>query len=129
MPSYLRHALALPLAVAVACSTATVATTTVPDVSAPAATPAPPPPPLPPIPEVDGPLAIRVVYPSANQVVTSKDSNFIFGSIGSGKASLTVNGVPARVYPNGAFMAFLANPPGDTPTYQLVARAARTRRA
>src|ERR1700730_1198684 len=102
MPLRLRAALALPFAAAVACSTATVATTTVPDVFAPPATPSTPPPPLPPIPQVDGPLAIRVVYPSANQVVTSKDSNFIFGSIGSGKASLTASGVPRRVDPNGA---------------------------
>ncbi|MDQ6634880.1 MAG: N-acetylmuramoyl-L-alanine amidase [Gemmatimonadota bacterium] len=130
MLTRVRAALALPLAAAVACSTATVATTTVPDVSAPAATPTTLPPPLPPIPAVDGPLAIRVVYPTANQVVTSKDSNFIFGSIGSGRASLTVNGVPARVYPNGAFMVYLANPPGDTPSYQLVAaRGSDTARA
>ena len=78
-------------------------------------------PPLPPVPLVDGPLAIRVVYPRENQVVTSRDSNFIFGSIGSGTASLTVNGVPARVYPNGAFIVFLANPPADS-------RALRARR-
>src|SRR3979490_3375621 len=101
MLTRVRAAMALPLAAAVACRTATVATTTVPDVSAPAPTPSPAPPPLPPIPEVDGPLNIRVVYPSANQVVTSKDSNFIFGSIGSGRASLTVNGVPAAGCPNG----------------------------
>ncbi|NUS45977.1 MAG: N-acetylmuramoyl-L-alanine amidase [Gemmatimonadaceae bacterium] len=77
--------------------------------------------PLPPIPQVDGPLALRVVYPTANAVVTSRDSNFIFGSVGSGRASLTINGVPTRVYPNGAFMAFLANPPADAPRYELVA--------
>ena len=77
--------------------------------------------PLPPIPEVDGPLAIRVVYPTANAVVTSRDSNFIFGSIGSGRATLTINGVPARVYPNGAFMTYLVNPPADAPRYELVA--------
>jgi N-acetylmuramoyl-L-alanine amidase len=86
--------------------------------------------PLPPIPEVDGPLAIRVVYPTANAVVTSRDSNFIFGSIGSGRASLTINGVPVRVYPNGAFMAFLVNPPADAPRYELVAaKGADTARA
>ncbi len=76
---------------------------------------------LPPVPAVDGPLAIRVVYPSANQTITSRDSNFIFGSIGSGRASLTINGVLARVAPNGAFLAFLANPSPDAAQYQLVA--------
>ncbi len=86
--------------------------------------------PLPPVPEVDGPLAIQVVYPAANAVVTSRDSNFIHGFIGSGRATLTVNGAPARVYPNGAFMAFVVNPPADAPRYELVAvRGADTVRA
>ncbi len=86
--------------------------------------------PLPPVPEVDGPLAIRVVYPRENAVVTSRDSNFIFGSIGSGRATLTINGAPARVYPNGAFMAYVVNPPADAPRYALVAvRGADTARA
>jgi N-acetylmuramoyl-L-alanine amidase len=130
LPRSARAALALSLAAATACSTATVGTTTVPDVPAPAAPVSPPPPPLPPVPEVNGPLAIRVVYPTTNQVVTSKDSNFVFGSIGSGRASLTVNGVPARVYPNGAFIVYLANPPAESPSYQLVAvRGSDTARA
>jgi len=73
------------------------------------------------MPVVDGPLAIKVVYPQAGQTVTSRDSNFIFGSIGSGKATLRINGVPVRVYPNGAFLAFLPNPPASAPRYELVA--------
>src|SRR5215218_9900409 len=76
---------------------------------------------LPAVPAVDGPLAVRVVYPRPDQVVTSRDSNFIFGSIGSGRATLRINGAPARVYPNGAFIAFVANPPGPSPRYALVA--------
>ena len=125
LPRFARAVLALPLAAIVACAGAT---------PAPGTDPAPRPPggapPLPPIPQVDGPLAIRVVYPSANAVVTSRDSNFIFGSIGSGRATLTINGVAARVYPNGAFMTYLVNPPADTPRYELVAtRGADTARA
>jgi N-acetylmuramoyl-L-alanine amidase len=73
------------------------------------------------VPAIDGPLAVRVVYPRPDQVVTSRDSNFIFGSIGSGRATLRINGVPVRVYPNGAFLAFLPNPPGPSPRYELVA--------
>ena len=115
LPRSARAALAL-LALAGACRTGTTPPGTTP---APAPTPAPPA--LPPIPLVDGPLAIDVVYPRENQVVTSRDSNFVFGSIGSGKAALTVNGVPARVYPNGAFIVFLANPPADSARYSLVA--------
>ena len=87
----------------------------------PAATPAAARPALPPVPEVDGPLAIRVVYPRPDQIVASRDSNFIFGSIGSGRATLRINGHPARVYPNGAFMAFIPNPPAPSPRYELVA--------
>ena len=86
--------------------------------------------PLPPVPAVDGSLAIRVQYPSANQQITSRDSNFIFGSIGSGRAGLTINGLPARVYPNGAFIAFVPNPPATATQYELVAaRGADTARA
>jgi len=125
LPRPARAATALFLAFISACSTAATGsgTTTVPAPAAPA-------PPLPPVPLVDGPLAINVVYPRENQVITSRDSNFVFGSIGSGKASLTVNGVPARVYPNGAFIVFLANPSADSARYTLVAtRGADTARS
>jgi N-acetylmuramoyl-L-alanine amidase len=88
---------------------------------APTTTPMATRPTLPAIPLVDGPIAIRVVYPQAGQVVTSRDSNFIFGSIGTGKATLRINGFPARVYPNGAFIAFIPNPPAASPRYELVA--------
>jgi N-acetylmuramoyl-L-alanine amidase len=95
---------------------------------APAAiTPAPGPainPALPPVPHVTGPLAIKVVYPPAQQVIQSRDSNFIFGSVGNGDAALTINGVLTPVWPNGAFMAWLANPPRDNPAYDIVARTA-----
>jgi len=80
-----------------------------------------PAPPLPAMPEVNGPLSIKVVYPPAQHLIESRDSNFIFGSIGSGRAALTINGAPARVYPNGSFLAFLPNPPATAPRYDLVA--------
>src|SRR5688500_16267579 len=57
--------------------------------------------PLPPMPLVEGPLAPRVVYPQANQMIGSRDSTFILGSVGHGRASLTINGQPVRVWPNG----------------------------
>jgi len=106
----------LPL-IALAACTRTVATAT----PAPAPVPVTARPALPPVPALDGPIAIRVVYPRPDQVVTSRDSNFIFGSIGSGRATLRINGAPARVYPNGAFIAFVPNPPGPSPRYELVA--------
>jgi N-acetylmuramoyl-L-alanine amidase len=72
---------------------------------------------------VTGPLDIKVVYPSSGQLIQSKDSNFIFGSVGNGDAALTINGVPTPVWPNGAFMGWLPNPPADQSRYDLVAAA------
>ena len=79
-------------------------------------------PPLPAVPLVEGPLAPRVVYPSANQTISVRDSNFIFGTTGSGKATLSINGAPVTVAPNGAFLAFLPVPPPTAPRYELVLR-------
>ena len=78
--------------------------------------------PLPPVPLVQGPLAPTVMYPRPGQMIGSRDSNFIFGSVGNGNASLTINGAPVRVWPNGAFLGYVANPaPTETPMYTLVA--------
>lgn len=92
---------------------------------APSATPAPlkasAAPSLPPVPFVNGPLVPRVVYPTANALIQSRDSNFIFGSVGNGGASLTINGTAVPVYPNGAFLAFLPLPPQEAPQYEIVA--------
>ena len=84
--------------------------------SRPDAPPAPAPgvtitptPDLPPVPEVDGPLAIDVVYPDSGQTVAT-DSTFVFGSVGSGRAQLTINGMSVDVAPNGAFLAFVPTP-------------------
>jgi N-acetylmuramoyl-L-alanine amidase len=78
---------------------------------------------LPPVPHVTGPLEIKVIYPTVNQTIQSKDSNFIFGSVGNGDAALAINGVSTPVWPNGAFMAWLANPPAASPQYELIAVA------
>ena len=116
----LRAALTLPLAAAIACGGTNPAPSPAPTPRPVAVRPSAPPP-LPEIPLVDGPLLVKVQYPSPNQLITSRDSNFVFGSIGSGRATLIVNGVPARVYNNGAFMVYLANPPVSAPRYDLVA--------
>jgi N-acetylmuramoyl-L-alanine amidase len=73
------------------------------------------------VPEVTGPLRINVVYPQPRATIESRDSNFVFGSVGNGNAGLTVNGVPVPVWPNGAFMGWVANPPATAPWYDLVA--------
>lgn len=80
---------------------------------------------LPAIPEVRGSLAPRVTYPASNALVAASDSNFIFGSVGSGDASLTINGIPVEVRPNGAFLAWLPVP--ARPAYELVVSRGRER--
>jgi N-acetylmuramoyl-L-alanine amidase len=82
---------------------------------------------LPPIQPVSGPLSVRVQYPGRGQRIAAVDSNFVFGSVGTGDATLIVNGAPVPVEPNGAFIAWLPVPPRDadgTATYLLVARRA-----
>jgi N-acetylmuramoyl-L-alanine amidase len=121
---------ALWSAVLAACSASPRPTTAVHPLAAGAAPPvAVTPPPLPPIPEVRGPLAITVVYPKAGSVVAARDSNFIFGAVGSGDATLSINGAPVKVEPNGAFLAWLPVPDTVTARYDLVAvRGADTAR-
>src|SRR5919198_4128587 len=76
---------------------------------------------IPPVPLVEGPLEPKLVYPKPDQLIQSKDSTFVLGSVGNGRASLAINGQPVRVWPNGSFLAFLPNPaPTDTPRYELV---------
>ena len=65
---------------------------------------------LPPVPRVDGPLRISVVYPPEDAAVAVSDSTFVFGSVGTGNAALTINGAPVDVAANGAWLAFLPVP-------------------
>ncbi len=83
---------------------------------------------LPAVPAVRGaPIDVRVRYPADNQLLTSRDSNFVLGSLGTGDVSLTINGATVPVAPNGAFLAWLANPPAGALRYDVVAaRAADT---
>ncbi|MEX2284039.1 MAG: N-acetylmuramoyl-L-alanine amidase [Gemmatimonadota bacterium] len=69
--------------------------------------------------EVDGLLAVDVVYPREGASIPVRDSTFIFGNIGSGRAQLRINGASIAVQPNGAFLAFLPVPPDGL--YQLEA--------
>ena len=62
---------------------------------------------MPAIPSVVGPIALRVVYPPAGSQISARDSNFIFGSVGSGTATLHINSQSIPVKPNGSFLAFL----------------------
>ncbi|MCE2953409.1 MAG: N-acetylmuramoyl-L-alanine amidase [Gemmatimonas sp.] len=77
---------------------------------------------LPPIPETRGaPVALSVRYPSPNQLITARDSNFLLGSVGSGDVQLMINGTAVPVAPNGAFLAWLPLPAAPAPTYELIA--------
>ena len=66
--------------------------------------------PLPAVPNVAAPIALRVVYPPAGSQIATRDSNFIFGSVGSGSAKLRINGQNVAVLPNGSFLAWLPVP-------------------
>ncbi|HEV7587514.1 MAG TPA: hypothetical protein VGO40_05240, partial [Longimicrobium sp.] len=76
---------------------------------------------LPPVPARNGPLAIDIVYPGEGQALTAADSNFVFGSVGTGGARLTINGQPVEVAANGAFLGFLPVPANGV--YDFVAEA------
>ena len=79
---------------------------------------------LPPVPPVRGPLDLRVVYPSPDAVLQIRDSSFLFGSAGTGDAQVTVNGQPARVWPNGAWVAYVALPADSLMQIRIEARTA-----
>ncbi|HEX2202884.1 MAG TPA: N-acetylmuramoyl-L-alanine amidase [Longimicrobium sp.] len=76
---------------------------------------------LPPVPARQGALAVDVVYPAEGAALTAADSNFVFGSVGTGAATLRINGAPVEVAPNGAFLAFLPVPPNGV--YEVEAEA------
>ena len=76
------------------------------------------------IPRANGPLAIRVQYPSPNAIISARDSTFLLGSVGNGSAALTINGAPVVVRPNGAFLAWVAMPSRGQPAFDLVASVA-----
>ena len=117
-PSSIRAAAAACLALT-ACAGATVAPATAPMPARPApAAPvsAPPPvavdtrPSLPAMVKASGALAVDMVYPGEEHVMAARESTFVFGSVGNGDATLTINGAPVAVNPNGSFMAFLPVP-------------------
>ncbi|MGE0353492.1 MAG: N-acetylmuramoyl-L-alanine amidase [Gemmatimonadales bacterium] len=78
---------------------------------------------LPPVPADSGPLDIRVVYPSPQDRIDARDSSFLLGSVGNGSATLAINGQPVRVWPNGAWLAWVALRPDSVMRFTLVARA------
>jgi N-acetylmuramoyl-L-alanine amidase len=55
-------------------------------------------------------VLITVAYPVPEQLRPNVDSNFIFGAVGNGNASLTINSASVPLAKNGAFLAFLPMP-------------------
>ncbi len=101
------------------------------DPQPPIATPVPDRPPLdfgpvglPEVPLREGPLALTVVYPPEGTTVSAVDSSFLFGSTGNGRATLTINGSPVRVWPNGSWLAWIALPSDSVMTFRLRATVA-----
>src|SRR3979411_2141642 len=90
--TYIQLMIALPIRV-FACGLVFVSASCATAPTRPATPPAPVPPlvpaplptanaKLPPVPPVRGPVQISVVYPKPEQMLTVRDSNFIFGSVG-----------------------------------------------
>jgi N-acetylmuramoyl-L-alanine amidase len=77
---------------------------------------------LPAVAPVRGPLALRVVYPAPDAVLQVRDSTFLFGTAGSGDAEVTVDGQAARVWPNGAWLAYVALPADSVLRLRIEAR-------
>ncbi len=76
------------------------------------------------MPPATGPLRISVVYPSGSDEVDARDSTFLFGSVGTGLATLSINGTPVPVWPNGAWLAWLPLAGDSNAAFDLVARTA-----
>jgi N-acetylmuramoyl-L-alanine amidase len=63
-----------------------------------------------------------VVYPAPEDLVRVRDSSFLLGSVASGNVRLTINGSPVRVWPNGAWLAWIPFPPDSVMEFRIEAR-------
>ncbi|HET7241635.1 MAG TPA: N-acetylmuramoyl-L-alanine amidase [Gemmatimonadales bacterium] len=80
--------------------------------------------PLPAPPRVTGPLRLRVAYPAPTARIDARDSTFLYGSVGTGDATLTIDGAPVRVWPNGGWIAWVALTADSVTRFHLLARTA-----
>jgi len=91
-----------------------------------------------PIAPVAGPTHIVVQYPAEDATIEARDSTFLLGSVGTGDATFSINGRLVKVWPNGAWLAWVPIPPPDsvallagtpatleTVTFRLEARSPR----
>jgi N-acetylmuramoyl-L-alanine amidase len=68
------------------------------------------------------PIALRVVYPAPEDRVRVRDSSFLLGSVSSGNVRVTINGSRVRVWPNGAWLAWLPFPTDSVMQFRIDAR-------
>jgi N-acetylmuramoyl-L-alanine amidase len=68
------------------------------------------------------PIALRVVYPAPEDQVRVRDSSFLLGSVSGRDVRVTINGSPVRVWPNGAWLAWLPFPPDSVMQFRIEAR-------
>jgi N-acetylmuramoyl-L-alanine amidase len=73
-------------------------------------------------PRVADPIALNVVYPALTDLVRIRDSSFLFGSVANGNVRVTINGSRVRVWPNGAWLAWLPFPPDSLMQFRIDAR-------
>src|SRR3982751_7147710 len=66
------------------------------------------------------PIGLRVVYPAAEDRVRVRDSSFLLGSVASSHVQLTINGSRIRVWPNGAWLAWLPFPPDSVIQVRII---------
>jgi N-acetylmuramoyl-L-alanine amidase len=76
---------------------------------------------LPGMDSVTGPLALTIRYPDEGATIAARDSTFLFGSAGTGRATLTVNGASVKVWPNGAWLAWVPLPDDTLMRFTAVA--------
>jgi len=72
------------------------------------------------IPALDGPLGLDVRFP-ADATPVAADSVATWGTVGTGRATLHLNGQTIPVERNGTFAAFVAVPTSELPTLHFVA--------
>jgi N-acetylmuramoyl-L-alanine amidase len=70
------------------------------------------------------PIGLRVVYPAPEDRVRVRDSSFLLGSVADKDVELRINGNRVRVWPNGAWLAWLAFPPDSVMQFRIDARQA-----
>lgn len=77
-----------------------------------------------PAPDLPDPVGLKVVYPAPHDVVRVRDSSFLLGSVANGNTTLTINGAPVRVWPNGAWLAWIPFPAETLMQFRIEARTA-----